>query len=269
MADRQRGSPVDQTARFQDWRWENNLVNVAAMCCRYVLQVETLQALAERLALSGPIVWRTRYNLAPGEAVPVVRMSPGGEGREIAFLRWGLVPAWTRAGGREEARANARAETLAERPAFRSAFRHRRCLVPASGYYEWRSQGGRKQPWLFRLRDGAPLVFAGLWENSPDRAGGGLETCTVITTAPNQLAQTIHNRMPAILAPDDAKRWLDPRLTDPSDLAPLLRPFAAAAMTAIAVSERVNNVRHDDAGCLEPVNAPDAGDGTDQMSLNL
>jgi putative SOS response-associated peptidase YedK len=240
------------------------------MCCRYALQVETLQALAVRLALSGPMAWRTRYNLAPGEMVPAVRMRADGTGAEVALLRWGLVPAWTPAGRPLEARANARAETLAQRPAFRSAFRQRRCLVPATGYYEWKRQGGRKQPWLFRLRDDTPMCLAGLWEAWHDRAGGGVvETCAVITTAPNELAQTVHDRMPAILALADVERWLDPRLSNPEDLAPLLRPFKAEAMTATAVSDRVNSVRNDDANCLEPAGDTGAESRRDQRSLGL
>jgi putative SOS response-associated peptidase YedK len=242
------------------------------MCYRYVLQAEALEALAARLAVSPPVDWRSRYNLAPGEGVPVVRPRAGSDGRsfEVVKLRWGLLPAWTKEPATATTPANARAEGLAGRPMFRDAFRRRRCLVPASGFYEWSGQSGRRQPYLYRLRDGAPLGFAGLWESWH---GSGeepaVETCAIITTPPNELIRPIHDRMPAILAAEDIERWLDPRLTEPTDLASMLRPFAAEAMTGIPVTTRVNSTRFDDPACLDPAPATGEGDDSAQLSLGL
>ena len=242
--------------------------NLGCMCYRYVLHLEALQALAEYLAVSHPVEWRSRYNLAPGQPVPVVRRQDGATTREIVTLRWGLVPAWARDADPARAPANARAESLADRPTFREAFRHRRCLVPASGFYEWQGRGRRRQPWLFRPRDGISFCFAGLWETWHDPvADRAIETCAIITTAPNELVRPIHDRMPAILAPEDSLRWLNPDLAQPGDLAPLLRPFPAGAMMATPVTSRVNNIRHDDAACLEP--APSLATGDDQAQFPL
>src|SRR5208283_589399 len=164
--------------------------------------------------------------------------------------------------------ANARAEGLACRPMFREAFRRRRCLIPAGGFYEWRDQNRRRQPYLFRMRDGSPLGLAGLWESwrGPD-GGPAVETCAIVTTPPNELVRPIHDRMPAILAAEEIERWLDPRLTEPGELAPLLHPFAAGAMTAIPVTTRVNNTRFEDPACLEPAPLASGGDESAQMTL--
>ncbi len=245
---------------------DRETVNYGCMCYRYVMHLEALQVLAERLGISRPVEWRSRYNLAPSELVPVVRGCPTADAIEMVTLRWGLVPAWAKEAAAGRAPANARAESLASRPTFREAFRRRRCLVPASGFYEWQGRSGSRQPYLFRLRDGSPLCFAGLWETSRDPAGDRvMETCAIITTAPNELVGRIHDRMPAILTPEDCARWLDLRLVEPRDLAPLLRPFPGEAMTVTAVSTWVNNVRHDDPACLEPARPANAGD--DQAEL--
>jgi len=242
------------------------------MCYRYVLQREALEALAVRLAIPGPVEWRSRYNLAPGETVPVMRAQAGGEGRslEVAKMRWGLIPRWTKDAATSTAPANARAESLANRPAFRDAFRQRRCLVPATGFYEWKGPSRCRQPYLFRLLDGTPLCFAGVWGSWRDPAGGQtIETCAIITTAPNELVRVIHDRMPAILGPDEIGRWLDPRLTESRELAPLLHPFAADAMKTFPVTTRVNNTRFDDPACIEPAVVDEGGDDHDQLLFGL
>jgi putative SOS response-associated peptidase YedK len=240
------------------------------MCYRYVMQSEALRVLAERLGIARPIDWRSRYNLAPSENVPAVRRAPGADGLEMVTLRWGLVPAWSREADPVRAPANARAEGLASRPMFREAFRRRRCLVPASGFYEWQGRRGSKQPYLFRAHDGSPLCFAGLWETWRDPAGNRiLETCAIITTSPNDVVRPIHDRMPALLAPEDCPRWLDSRLGEASELAPLLRPYPDEALTVTAVSTWVNSVRHDDPACLEPARGADAGDEPAQFTFGL
>ncbi|HUL53233.1 MAG TPA: SOS response-associated peptidase [Opitutaceae bacterium] len=240
------------------------------MCYRYVMQSDALRVLAERLGIARPLEWRSRYNLAPSADVPVVRASPGADGLEMVTLRWGLVPAWTREAEPARAPANARAESLASRPMFRDAFRRRRCLVPASGFYEWQGEGGRRQPYLFRSRDGSPLCFAGVWEAWRDPAGDRVAgTCAIITTAPNGTVRPIHDRIPAILPPEDCPRWLDARVVEPSELAPLLRPLPDGVLTVTAVSTWVNSVRHDDPACLEPARSTDAGGPRAQFTFEL
>ena len=245
-------------------------VIVVCMCYRYVLQREALEALATRLAIPEPVEWGSRYNLAPGQDVLVVRAAAGtgSRGVELAKMRWGLVPAWAKGEAAATAPANARSESLASRSMFREAFRRRRCLVPASGFYEWKGPSCRRQPFLFRFVDGAALCFAGVWESWRNPADGQtVESCAIITTAPNERVRVVHDRMPAILGLDETVRWLDPGLTEPGDLAPLLHPYAGDALQSFPVTTRVNNVRFDDPACLEP--APPGGDGGDGAQLSF
>ena len=226
------------------------------MCCRYVLLQDHAKTLLAQLGVplaegSAP---GSRYNISPGTGIPAVRNRPGGAKREPASLHWGLIPSWARDSASPV--VNARAESLAEKPTFRDAFRSRRCLIPASGFYEWKAVGRTRQPWLFRLHDEQPFALAGLWETWRMPGGAMLESCAIVTTTPNAVVESIHRRMPVMLADAASwEAWLDPNLTEPAALAPLLRPFAAERMSALAVSPRVNNVRHDDPLCLAPAAA--------------
>ena len=227
------------------------------MCGRYSNRF-TWKELHERLDLIGtPLNLRPRYNVAPNQDVPAVRAAEGG--RTLAMLRWGLIPGWARDPTLGHKLINARSETAAEKPSFRSAFRHRRCLIPADGFYEWQRRDGARQPWLFGLRDGAPMLFAGLWERwaVPEGAaltgslaerspGDAVETCTILTTAANETVAPVHGRMPVILAPDAWDAWLA------GEEIPL-GPYPADAMTAHPVSTHVNRPANDDPRCVEPV----------------
>ena len=237
------------------------------MCTRYLLLERDYRAIMDRLGIPAPAQFLSRYNIAPNSVVPAVRAAAGATAREAVALRWGLVPAWAKTD--EGARlVNARAETLAEKPAFRDAVRRRRCVIPASGFYEWEHRGRARLPWVFRRRDGQPFGFAGLWETWRAPDGAALETCTLVTTTPNELVQPIHNRMPVMLAPEEFDAWLDPNVTDPGRLAPLLRPPAADSMSSVAVSRRVGNVRYDAPDCLAPAEADGDSDGP-QLSLGF
>jgi putative SOS response-associated peptidase YedK len=195
------------------------------------------------------------YNAAPQSAQPVVRLNRDSGGREVAVLRWGLVPFWAKDAKLAYSTFNARAEEVAAKPAFREALKKRRCLVPADAFYEWqRIDPKTKRPYAIGLRSGEPYAFAGLWERWQPKEGEPLETFTVLTTDPNELMEKIHNRMPVILEPRDYSRWLDS--SDPArPPVDLLRPYPAEKMRSWPVSERVGNVRNNDAELLEPAEA--------------
>jgi putative SOS response-associated peptidase YedK len=160
-----------------------------------------------------------------------------------------------RSGDRQPADQRPRRVDLAEKPSFRDSFKKRRCLIPADGFYEWQKTDGRKQPWLVRLRGGEPFAFAGLWSAWKDRESDAtLESCTIVTTAPNELAGRIHDRMPVILPWEHHATWLDPA-AEPGTLQALLVPCPAAEMEAFPVSTWVNSPAHDDPRCVEPLDS--------------
>jgi putative SOS response-associated peptidase YedK len=192
-----------------------------------------------------------RYNIAPTQAVAAVRATASAAARELAFFRWGLVPGWADDTAIGNRLINARSETAAEKPAFRSAFRNRRCLIPADGFYEWQKLGGRKQPYYIRLRDGQPFAFAGLWEHW-EKDGRAIDSCTILTTAANDLIRPLHERMPVILGPEEYARWLDPTVQQAELLQPLLDSFPSEAMVAYPVNAVVNNPRNETPKCMEP-----------------
>lgn len=196
-----------------------------------------------------------RYNIAPTQSVAVVRAQLGG-GRRLDMLRWGLVPPWVKDLKQAPMLVNARVETVMEKPSFRGAFRARRCLIPADGFYEWKTVGGKKQPMYFSMKDGASFALAGLWERWEGPQGAHLESFTLLTTEPNAVVADIHDRMPVILPPDAYALWLDPALGEPERLLPLLGPYPAEAMHVYPVSPRVNAASNDDPSLVEPVSEP-------------
>jgi putative SOS response-associated peptidase YedK len=192
------------------------------------------------------------YNVAPTQAVLAVRVPHGQEQPEPALLKWGLVPGWADDPAVGNRMINARAETAADKPAFRSAFRRRRCLILSDGFYEWQKAGGKKQPYLIRLRGGEPFAFAGLWEHW-ERDGRALDSCTILTTDANGLVRPLHDRMPVILSPRDFDLWLDPKVEKGAGLQALLRPYAVEEMAAYPVGLRVNSPKHNAAACVAPL----------------
>lgn len=212
------------------------------MCGRFTLTVSG-DNLKEALDLgSVPEEVGGRYNIAPTQPVAVVM---NGEARDVELLRWGLIPSWAKDTAIGSRLINARAETVAEKPAFRAAFAKRRCLVLADGFYEWQREGKRRQPYYFRLREGNPFTFAGLWEQWRDPASGEwLRTCTIITSDANEVVAPVHDRSPVILAPDVRARWLDEDATT-AELTRFLRPYPAEAMEGYAVAPLVNSPAHD------------------------
>jgi len=239
------------------------------MCTRFVLLEQHYRNILQRLGIGAATEYLSRYNIAPGTFVPAIRSrlkASGPADREVASLRWGLVPSWAKDDEGLKP-ANARAESIATKPTFRQAFRTRRCVLPASGFYEWEHRGRTKQPWLFRRRDEQPFALAGLWESWRAPNGACLETCALITTRPNELMQQFHDRMPVLLTWDQCEPWLDPRLTDAAVLAPLLEPVPAADLQALAVSTYVSNSRNEGPACLTP--APAGGEREDSPQLSL
>lgn len=221
------------------------------MCGRYILTL-TGQALADAFELDDAPAHTPRYNVAPTQTVPVIRATE--EGRRACVLqRWGLVPFWADDPAIGNRLINARAETAAGKPAFRAAFRHRRCLVPADGFFEWHKEGGGKQPYLVRFSDGRPFAFAGLWERWSSSGETPLETFTILTTSPNQLVQPLHDRMPVILPPNHYDRWLGLAEPTSGDLQDLLGPYPHGEMEARRVSRRVSSPTNDDPAVLDPV----------------
>jgi putative SOS response-associated peptidase YedK len=201
-----------------------------------------------RLTGTPPSNFQPQYNIAPTETSFVVRLKDGQ--RELADLRWGLVPYWAKDLKIGSRMINAQSETMATKPAFRHAFKSRRCLVVADAFYEWPT---RVTPRLITLKDNEPFSFAGLWETWRPKDGETVETFTILTTSPNEFMAEIHNRMPVMLAQDTWATWLGETGATAEQLLDLCRPFPSDRMTSWAVSPRVGNVKNDDAGLVEPL----------------
>lgn len=224
------------------------------MCGRFTLLAPG-ETVAELFQLSEAPALAPRYNIAPTQPVAAVRVNPDIGERELTHLHWGLIPRWAKDPSIGSRMINARSETAAEKPSFRVAFKYRRCLVPADGFYEWQKLNGGKQPVRIQMQNGLPFGIAGLWEHWQSPDGSEIESCTLLTTEPNELLQSVHNRMPVILAPQDFDLWLDPGAQHPGEVQPLLRPYPAEEMTFYAVSTHVNNPRNEDPRCIEPLAA--------------
>jgi len=227
------------------------------MCGRFSLSsdAEVLQQIFE---LMGPPPVQPRYNIAPGQPIAAVRVDEAAsEGqRHFVHLVWGLIPPWARDPSIGNRMINARSETLSDKASYRNAFRRRRCLVPADGFYEWQKQAGGKQPHFVRMADGSPFAMAGLWERWQSPDGSELDSCTIVTTAANELMAPIHDRMPVILDTAGCALWLEHRNDATEHVADLLRPFPADKMTAYPVSRLVNSPQNDSPQCIEPIEPP-------------
>ncbi len=223
------------------------------MCGRFSLRVPP-EDIAEHFGLEVEPTWEPRYNLAPTQNVGIVRAGSG-EKRVFDLARWGLLPAGGPGPGHGPLLINARSETAHEKSPFRLSLEHRRCLVPADGFYEWRQRDRWRQPYRIGLRDSDLFSFAGLWDEWHANTGESLVSCTIITTTPNSLLASIHDRMPVLVSPTAYECWLDGD-NPVSKISHLLRPFPASAMKIHAVSDRVNSIKHDDPDCIRPVAEP-------------
>ena len=217
------------------------------MCGRFAL-TDAPEEVAAHFGYLGGEPFPPRYNIAPTQPIAIVRQEH--HARRFALVRWGLVPAWVEDPTRFSLLINARTEGIADKPAFKNAIRYRHCLVPASGFYEWRRQGKSKQPFWVRPRRGGVIAFAGLWETWSDRDGGEIDSACIVTTAANATVAPIHARMPVVIAHDDFERWLT---GETEDATALLQPANDNLLEAFPVSDRVNKAEADDPGLLLPV----------------
>src|SRR5262249_44018384 len=227
---------------------------IRSMCGRYVLKAP-FSEIARLYNITNNLNLEPRYNIPPTEDVPVVRSRDAK--RTLDMLRWGLVPWWAKDIKVSFANINAKAETIAEKPAFRDAFKERRCIIPADGFYEWKKLDPKaKQPYAIVMRDRSVFGFAGLWERWKDKASGKIvQSCSIITTTPNEVCAPIHDRMPAILEPKDYEWWLGEKSAERCQSMAMLKPYPAEAMEAYPVSTRVGNVKNTDAALFEPLEA--------------
>ena len=208
------------------------------MCGRFTQRTDSKE-LARAFGVAAAPEAEPRYNITPFQEVLGVYESP--EGREMRFFKWGLVPRWAKDASVGARLFNARSETVAEKPSFREAFRKRRCIIPADGFYEWRKEGGRKQPFYFRMKDDSPFGFAGLWERWEGEAGAPVNSCTILTTEANEVLRPVHDRMPVIIHPEEYSLWLGAEAREGDLLREMLRPYPAGEMVGYPVSPLVNS----------------------------
>jgi len=221
------------------------------MCGRFSLTASN-EGLINYFGLARGVALEPRYNIAPTQPVAAVREEEGE--RRLVLLRWGLVPFWAGDPTIGYRMINARAETAHNTPAFRAAFRDRRCLIPASGFYEWDKRGGSRQPWNIRRADDRPLALAGLWEHWEEKNGQAIvESCTILTTSASEPMARLHERMPVILEPEDFDLWLGHGEQQVERLRELLQPAAPGVLEMYPVSTYVNKASHEGERCVEAV----------------
>jgi putative SOS response-associated peptidase YedK len=220
------------------------------MCGRFVLIADP-NAIQQQFHLDSVPELTPRYNIAPTQGVPVITNE---KPHELSFYRWGLIPSWAKEADIGSRMINARSEGVEDKPAFRAAFKRRRCLIPASGFYEWKKLDEKqKAPMYIHLKERGVFGFAGLWEVWHDPDGGEWRTFTILTTDANDFMRPIHDRMPVILRPESYEEWLQPGEVSADALKPLLKPYDPGAMTAYEVSKLVNRPNADVPECIAPV----------------
>jgi putative SOS response-associated peptidase YedK len=226
------------------------------MCGRYMV-ISSPEAFRRLFGYVEQPNFPPRYNVAPTQPIPVVRIVEGR--RQFALVRWGLIPPWVKDPRKFTLLVNARAESVNDKPAFRNPMRRRRCLVPADGFYDWKVEGGHKRPYCVRPKNGEPIAFAGLWETWTGPNGEELETATIITTNASRDLAALHERMPVIVPPDAFDFWLDCRNVDAPTATGLLAPAREGLLDAYEVSPAVNRAANDEPALIEPVSSQQAG----------
>ena len=224
------------------------------MCGRFVQTDSEEKVMSAFDILQSEMILEPRYNICPSQRISVIIQQNGT--RTLEMRTWGLIPFWA---NEPNPLINARSETVAEKPSFRHAFRKRRCLIPASGFYEWAKEGGQKQPYFIRLKNERHMAFAGLWEEWLSPKGENHQTCAILTVTANSLMQKIHHRMPVILTPKSGAMWLD-HFGSAFSPQKLLLPFPADKMEAWRVSRKVSVPAFDNPDCLKKINTPETAE---------
>ncbi len=224
------------------------------MCGRYALYTD-LNVILERFDIEqvsfGEDEYIESYNIAPSQQVAAV-INDGNKNR-LGKLQWGLIPPWAKEAKVGFKMINARAETAAEKPSFRTAFKKKRCLVVADSFYEWKKEESGKKPMLIKMKSGEPFAFAGLWESWKSPEGETVHSCSILTTKPNHLMESIHDRMPVILSKEAEKIWLDPKVQDTELLEGLLKPFDEKELEAYQVSDKVNSPKNNNSDLIRKI----------------
>ena len=227
------------------------------MCGRFTLHTPEARIRETfHLEHTGPIGLTPRFNVAPSQETPIIRDE--GAGPVMILAKWGLVPAWSKEPKTRYSTINARVESVAEKPAYRASFKHKRCLIPADGFYEWKVVNGHKIPHYIRMRDGGVFAFAGLWDHW-EGEGSSFDSCSIIVMPANKIMMPLHDRMPAIIAPAHYDLWLDSRVTDKQEIMRYLNSAPSGELKAYPVSPWVNAPNHDDARCIQPAGVGDNG----------
>jgi len=222
------------------------------MCGRFALN-ENPKKFAEHFQITGEVDLLPSWNIAPSTRIYSITADEQGD-RHLHKMRWGLIPCWAKDEAIGNNLNNARGETVAEKPSFRSAFKSRRCIIPASGFFEWSTLNGVKQPWYISLKSGDPMAFAGLWETRLPQGAETVETCCIITTSANTLMEPIHDRMPVILDSEQWSTWLSPQERLTYRLLPMIRPHDSVSMQAWQVTRDLNRVGlRNDERLIEPL----------------
>jgi putative SOS response-associated peptidase YedK len=221
------------------------------MCGRFTLTVDPAELQDTFTDFIFPLKFAPRFNIAPSQPVLAI---PNDGANTADFFIWGLIPMWAKDPSIGNRLINARGETVAEKPSFRGSFKYKRCLILADGFYEWKTNPGKKTktPYFIHMKDRKPFVLAGLWDSWESPDGSSIKTCTIITTEPNELMKTLHDRMPVILHPRDYAKWLDVSPQTPERLLPLIKPFPADNMSAYPVSTLVNKPGNDSPELVVP-----------------
>ncbi|MBU7315934.1 SOS response-associated peptidase [Paenibacillus oleatilyticus] len=223
------------------------------MCGRYTVTVSFEELVLHFMLDRRPAPFQPRYNAAPGQWIPAIIGGAGDGVNRLGELRWGLVPSWAQDDKSGARMMNARAETAAEKPAFRGLLKRKRCLIPADGFYEWKRIGSRKQPVRFVLADGGLFGMAALYDTWLAEDRTKLHTCTILTTAANELVAEVHERMPVILPREHESLWLNRTVQDERELLPVLQPYPAERMRYYEVDPKVGRVSYNEPDCIEPL----------------
>jgi putative SOS response-associated peptidase YedK len=229
------------------------------LCGRFLL-VSSSKELAEQFELDETPEMRPRYNVAPSQEIAAIRLHPGPQAnkRELIFLKWGLIPSWSKDPGISQRLINARSETVESKPAFRSSFKKRRILIPANGFYEWKgTQSGARQPYLISFEKFGLLAFAGIYDEWKSPSGDVTRSCAIITTQSNDLIKSVHDRMPVVVPIKDYGLWLESTDTASEDFRNLLRPLSDDSFRITQVGMKVNRPDYDKPDCIEPLKTDD------------